>query len=210
MEKSIALLFAASTLVLAGCHSVFQMTRTQDTSNLTDWGTVEFSENIPKYLNLGEGKRCTLTATLLANGNLQIAIKTEEKLANADARVGAQIQMPMPVEMTQTLIVPSGVETVSYVGHMLVRFTPKLKVDLRPAKPLDVGQANFLARQLANQKAQAPYKVQPFTGILPAASLVGERWPWRERAAFGHGDREANVSFAPDGSAPTVQVLLLD
>ena len=74
---------------------------------------------------------------------------------------------------------------------------------------LDSKRASVLARQLANQKAQAVYQVQPFTSSQPA-QLVGDLWHWREMRAYGHADLEANVSFALDGSSPSVQVFLLN
>jgi hypothetical protein len=74
---------------------------------------------------------------------------------------------------------------------------------------MEVKAATLLARQLANQKAQILYHCQPFADGLPA-HLVRGRWEWQDRRGFGHGEYESNVSFAADGSAPTVEVLLLD
>jgi len=70
-------------------------------------------------------------------------------------------------------------------------------------------QASDLALRLANEKAQAVYKIQPFRAG-PSAQFVQERWLWNERRGLGFADVEAIVNFAPDGSNPIVSVLLLD
>jgi hypothetical protein len=75
-------------------------------------------------------------------------------------------------------------------------------------KPLDEARATALARQLANQNAQALYHCQPF-GNGPKARFVGGRWEWVASKGYGLADLEANVSFHPDGSLPVVEVLLL-
>jgi hypothetical protein len=79
----------------------------------------------------------------------------------------------------------------------------------RQAGPLSAEQARLLARQAANAEAQALYQCQPFDNG-PSARLEGGRWVWQDRRAYGKSDVEARVSFAPDGSGRTVQVLLLD
>ena len=79
----------------------------------------------------------------------------------------------------------------------------------RQAAPLSAEQASLLARQAANAEAQALYQCQPFDNG-PLAHREGGRWVWQDRRAYGQSDVEATVSFAPDGSGRTVQVLLLD
>ena len=79
----------------------------------------------------------------------------------------------------------------------------------RQAAPLGAEQASLLARQAANAEAQALYQCQPFDNG-PSARLEGGRWVWKDSRAYGQCDIEARVSFAPDGSGRTVQVLLLD
>ena len=114
-------------MLLAGCNKVSHITKAGESANLTDWGMVELAANTPKHLSLGEGKDCTLTATVLASGNLQIVIKSEDKPADGQTPPG--VPVGTPVELTQTMVVPSGVEMAGYVGHKLVRFTPKLKAE---------------------------------------------------------------------------------
>src|SRR5262245_29916122 len=69
-------------------------------------------------------------------------------------------------------------------------------------------EATILARQLPNMKTYARYQCQPFQGGPPAQMKAG-RWVWRASQAYGTRDFEADVSFAPDGSARDVQVFLL-
>ncbi len=70
-------------------------------------------------------------------------------------------------------------------------------------------QASDLALHLANEKAQSQYQVEPFRAG-PAAQFVQGRWVWHQRKGLGQTDMEATVKFAPDGSNPSVSVLLLD
>ncbi len=79
----------------------------------------------------------------------------------------------------------------------------------RQSMGLTAAQAGLLARQLANDEAQAQYHCRPFQAG-PSARVEGGRWVWRDRQAYGQGDLEARVSFAADGSGRTVQILLLD
>jgi hypothetical protein len=79
----------------------------------------------------------------------------------------------------------------------------------RQAAALNAEQASLLARQTANAEAQTLYQCQPFEEG-PSARLEGGRWMWQGRRACGQVDLEARVSFAPDGSGRTVQILLLD
>ena len=74
---------------------------------------------------------------------------------------------------------------------------------------LNPQRASELALRLANEKAQAAYKIQPFLAG-PSAQLVQGRWVWNERRGLGFTDIEAIVTFAPDGSKPIVSVVLLD
>jgi hypothetical protein len=125
MKNTLALLFAVNILLLTGCTSAYHVTKTGGFTKLTDWGTVELSANAAKHLSLGENQDCTVTATLLASGDLQVVIKSEGKLADAQTPTG--VPPGTPVETTQAMTVRSGVEIVVYVGQKLVRFTPKFK-----------------------------------------------------------------------------------
>ena len=75
--------------------------------------------------------------------------------------------------------------------------------------PMDVENATRLAQRLANQKAQTLYHCQPFKAA-PLARLVHGHWEWCAWKAQGQLDLQASVSFARDGSAPSVEILLLD
>jgi hypothetical protein len=74
---------------------------------------------------------------------------------------------------------------------------------------LTAEQAGELARHLANERAKELYTREPFRESHPAR-LVEGGWTWFDRRGYGLGDMEANVRFAPDGSAQQVEVLLLD
>jgi len=125
MIKSVALIFAASSLLLVGCSKSSQIPKAGKTTKLIDWGIVELSASGPKHLSLGEGRDCTVTAISLAGGNLEIKIETKEKLAGAEMPPGVPAGTPMMSTKTQTMTVPSNVELIVSVGQRPVRFTPK-------------------------------------------------------------------------------------
>jgi hypothetical protein len=66
-------------------------------------------------------------------------------------------------------------------------------------------QAQALAQNLANEKAQNLYGIQPFRNSPPAEFIHG-RWAWHDLRSWGSGDIEATVEFAADGAKPTVSV----
>lgn len=70
-------------------------------------------------------------------------------------------------------------------------------------------QVAATARRLANERAQALYRCQPFE-VDRAPQWTNRHWVWRDRRGYGGGDVEAIVSLAPDLSTQSVQVLLLD
>jgi hypothetical protein len=74
---------------------------------------------------------------------------------------------------------------------------------------LSLEQAQTLACGLANEKARALYKCEPFRNEADPR-FSGGRWEWRQRRGCGNVDLEARVSFAQDGSAQKVDVQLLD
>jgi hypothetical protein len=77
------------------------------------------------------------------------------------------------------------------------------------AQTMTAEQARILARQLANDEARALCGFQPFqNGAQPL--FADGRWTWRDRRACGSTDVEATVTFAANGSAPSVEVLFLD
>src|SRR3989442_4369796 len=74
---------------------------------------------------------------------------------------------------------------------------------------LTAEQARIIARELANKKALALYGARPFSDGASARFVQG-RWTWSDRRGFGAGDMEASVVLAVDGSAQSVNVVLLD
>src|SRR5881394_3652270 len=47
---------------------------------MRDLGVVELKPDAPKHVSLGKGKDCTITATVLTNGLLQIKLAYESKV----------------------------------------------------------------------------------------------------------------------------------
>jgi hypothetical protein len=119
MKQFIVFRVMLGTLFETGCN------KSSPPAKLTEWGVVELSSDAPKHLSLGDGNDCTLSATSLPDGKLQIVIKTKEKLAKGETPAGFPVGMP--VEETKTMTVPSGEAITCYVGHKLVRFTHQLK-----------------------------------------------------------------------------------
>jgi hypothetical protein len=74
---------------------------------------------------------------------------------------------------------------------------------------LTAEQAKMVAIQLANDKASTLYLSRPFRGSQPAR-FEGGHWVWVGRQGYGHGDIEATVELAADGSTNSVCLKLLD
>jgi hypothetical protein len=74
---------------------------------------------------------------------------------------------------------------------------------------LTADQAKAVALQLANDKASIIYHCQPFRDGQPARVVAGH-WVWTEQRGYGHGDIQATVELAMDGSTHSVDVQLLD
>ncbi len=74
---------------------------------------------------------------------------------------------------------------------------------------LTADQAKTLAMRLANEKTFTLYHCQPFIDGQPAR-IAGGRWVWIARQGFGHGDIEARVDLAEDGSTNNVYLRLLN
>jgi hypothetical protein len=49
---------------------------------MRDLGVVELKPDTPKHVSLGKGKECTITATVLTNGLLQIKLAYESKVTD--------------------------------------------------------------------------------------------------------------------------------
>jgi hypothetical protein len=78
-----------------------------------------------------------------------------------------------------------------------------------PGAALTAEQARSVALQLANDKAFTVYQCRPFRDGQPARFVSG-RWEWAGREGYGHGDIEAIVALAADGSTNHVDLQLFD
>jgi len=79
----------------------------------------------------------------------------------------------------------------------------------RQSASLTSEQAKTVAIQLANQKADTLYHCQPFQDGQPAKFTQGH-WVWCDTRGYGHGDVQATVELAANGSTNSVDVELLD
>jgi uncharacterized protein YcfL len=79
----------------------------------------------------------------------------------------------------------------------------------QPNTSLTAKQATTVAVQLANEKASTLYQHQPFVDGQPAKFVEG-RWLWVEQQGFGHGDIQASVELAADGSTNNVDLQFFD
>jgi hypothetical protein len=74
---------------------------------------------------------------------------------------------------------------------------------------LTPSQAGAVALRLANEQSATLYHCQPFQDETPARFVAGH-WVWTERKGYGHSDFQVKVELAADGSAPKVDLELLD
>jgi len=74
---------------------------------------------------------------------------------------------------------------------------------------LTAEQAKTVAMRLANDKAFTLYHRQPFRDGQPARFVAGQ-WVWVDLQGLGHGDIQATVQLAADGSTNSVDLKLLD
>jgi hypothetical protein len=74
---------------------------------------------------------------------------------------------------------------------------------------LTAEQAQTVAMRLANDRASTLYHCQPFRDGQPARFVAGQ-WVWVNLQGFGHGDIQATVQLAADGSTNSVDLKLLD
>jgi len=80
-----------------------------------NFGVVELSEETPTRFDLGDGKECVATTTVLADGNLQVAFSS-----------GSLVE-GIPVETKQTSKLTPGVAVATVIDGVDVLFTPTLK-----------------------------------------------------------------------------------
>ena len=79
----------------------------------------------------------------------------------------------------------------------------------RQSASLTTEQAKTVAIRLANDKASSLYQRQPFVASQPAQFVAGH-WLWVARQGFGHGDIQARVELAADGSTNSVDLQLFE
>ena len=77
-----------------------------------------------------------------------------------------------------------------------------------PKASLTLEQARTTAIGLANARADVLYHCQPFQDGQPVQFVQG-RWVWTDNRGLGHGDIEARVELAADGSTNSVKVVFL-
>ena len=74
---------------------------------------------------------------------------------------------------------------------------------------LTVEQATSTTMRLANDKASTQFQTRPSLTGQPAKFVAGH-WQWVATQGFGHGDIQAKVELASDGSTNSVNLELLD
>ncbi|MDB6056939.1 MAG: hypothetical protein JWO95_783 [Verrucomicrobiales bacterium] len=83
-------------------------------------GLVELLENTPKSLDLGVGKICTVTATQLPNGRLQLVLVSKSNIVNVVNGVR---------RFEETFTTESSRAVIHLFDGMLISFTPVLKTN---------------------------------------------------------------------------------
>ena len=73
---------------------------------------------------------------------------------------------------------------------------------------LTVEAATSVACEKANARAKELYGCEPFAEA-PLARFTSGHYTWFTRQPHGHGDIEATVEFAADGSVKEVEVVLM-
>jgi hypothetical protein len=79
----------------------------------------------------------------------------------------------------------------------------------RQSTSLTTEQATTIAMRLANDKASTLYQHRPFVAGQPAQIVAGH-WLWVAQQRYGHGDIQARVELAMDGSTNNVDLQLFD
>jgi tetratricopeptide (TPR) repeat protein len=125
----------------------------------------------------------------------------EELVPSDKAKAGQDIEAVRAVRLKPDDAEPSNTEAHTDPVPLLGK--PAL------TGPLTGAQAEALAVQLANEKAQALYNCRPFRKGIPA-ELVQGRWVWHDLRGYRVVDVQATVKFAADGTNPKVEVILLD
>jgi hypothetical protein len=79
----------------------------------------------------------------------------------------------------------------------------------RQSASLTPDQAKTVAMRLASDKALTVYRCSPFRDGEPAR-FAADHWVWIGHQGYGHGDIQATVELAADGSTNSVVLQLLD
>jgi Flp pilus assembly secretin CpaC len=86
-------------------------------TNVTELGVVELSDRAPLRFNLGDGRSCVVTPTVLADGNIQMEIAVEAMAADGKSEQLGQSR----------LTARPGQQASISVGDRMIGLTPKLK-----------------------------------------------------------------------------------
>ncbi len=84
-------------------------------TGVTDLGVVELSDRTPMRLNLGEGKECMLTTTVLDNGQLRMVFTFESQIDG------------IPIQTEQTATVLPGRQIAQIINGVEIALKPTLK-----------------------------------------------------------------------------------
>jgi hypothetical protein len=84
-------------------------------AGVTDLGVVEFSDSVPQRLTLGAGKEYIVTATALADGNLQMTFTSTSEING------------VPIQSEKTAALPAGKQIATVIDGVDVTLTPTLK-----------------------------------------------------------------------------------
>jgi hypothetical protein len=96
-------------------------------------GVIELSPNIPKHVNVGDGKDWTITETILADGKRQITAEANSKVTAEETNedwhksgIPPGTAVGTPEKQTQDMSgLPSDVEITGFFGDKLARYTLK-------------------------------------------------------------------------------------
>ena len=84
-------------------------------TGVTDLGVIELSDATPMRFDLGEGKECVVTTTVLDDGQLQMVFTFESEIDG------------VPIQTKQTATVPPGRQLAKVIDGVEIALTPTLK-----------------------------------------------------------------------------------
>jgi hypothetical protein len=85
-------------------------------TGVTDLGVIELSDATPMRLDLGEGKECVVTTTVLDDGQLQMVFTFESEIDG------------VPIQTKQTATVLPGRQIAKIIGGVEIALTPTRKI----------------------------------------------------------------------------------